>query len=261
MKINGGATLWARQTIDSDIFFNKPDKWFKIWFYLINEVNHKDNKQFTRGGCFMRYEWIMNKTKATKGEVDHCLRWLKSAKMVATTKATRGFNLKILNYNTFQTLESYKSDKKSDGNSDLKAKQKRNKSDTINNNGKNDNNVNNGNNKDKDSVKHHTILCEQIINYLNIEAGKNYLLTTPITIKLINARLKEGYSLDNFKRVIDIKIEEWKGRFTKDGKNMEDWLRPQTLFGNKFESYLNQNNISHDPNRFDFINEEENLIE
>ena len=124
-KINGGATLWARQTIDSDIFYNKPDKWFKIWFYLINEVNHKDNKQFARGSCFTKYEWIMKKTKATKNEVDHCIRWLKSATMITTRKAIRGFNLTILNYNTFQSIESYKSDTKSDNKSDLKAKQKR----------------------------------------------------------------------------------------------------------------------------------------
>jgi len=130
-KINGGATLWARQTLDSDIFFDKPDKWFKIWFYLINEVNHKDNKQFNRGSCFMKYEWIMKKTKANKNEIDHCIRWLKSATMIATQKATRGFIVKVINYNGYQTLENYKSDTKSDSKSDLKAKQKRNKSDTI----------------------------------------------------------------------------------------------------------------------------------
>ena len=136
-KIDGGATLWARQTIDSDIFYNKPDKWFKIWFYLINEVNHKDNKQFKRGSCFMRYEWIMEKTKANKNEIDHCIRWLKSATMIATRKATRGFTLNILNYNGYQSLENYKSDTKSDSKSETKAKQKRNESDTINKNDKN----------------------------------------------------------------------------------------------------------------------------
>jgi len=146
-KINGGATLWARQTIDSDIFYNKPDKWFKIWFYLINEVNHKDNKQFNRGSCFTKYEWIMEKTKATKNEVDHCIRWLKSATMITTLKATRGFIINVLNYNGYQSLENYKSDTKSDSKSDLKAKQKRNKSETkatlLNKNDKNDNNDNN----------------------------------------------------------------------------------------------------------------------
>jgi len=110
MKINGGATIWARQTIDSDIFCNKPDKWFKIWFYLVNKANHRDDKQLKRGSCFMKYEWIMEKTKATKSEVDHCMRWLKSAKMVATQKATRGFILEVLNYDKFQKLEHYKSD-------------------------------------------------------------------------------------------------------------------------------------------------------
>ena len=125
-KIDGGATLWARQTLDSDIFYNKPHVWFKIWFYLINEVNHKDNKQFNRGSCFMKYEWIMKKTKANRNEIDHCIRWLKSATMIATRKATRGFALKVLNYNTFQTLENYKSDTKSDAKSEMKAKQKRN---------------------------------------------------------------------------------------------------------------------------------------
>jgi len=137
-KINGGATLWARKTLNSDIFFNKPDKWFKIWFYFINKVNHKDNKQFARGSCFMKYEWIMEKTKATKNEVDHCIRWLKSATMITTRKATRGFIIKVNNYNGYQRLENYKSDSKSDSKSDLKAKQKRNKSDTINKNGKYD---------------------------------------------------------------------------------------------------------------------------
>ncbi len=265
-KINGGATLWARQTTDSDIFYKKPHVWFKIWFYLINQAKHKDNKQFRRGSCFMKYEWIMEKTKAKKSEVDHCIRWLKSATMITTAKATRGFIVKVNKYDPFQSLENYKSDTKSDSKSDLKAKQKRNKSETKatllyknDNNGINGKNDKNG--ERRDSVKHHTILREQIINYLNTETGKHYLLTTSLTIKLIKARLKEGYSLDDFKKVIDVKIEEWKGRFTKDGKNMEDWLRPQTLFGNKFESYLNQNNRINDPNRFDFIDEEEKLIE
>ncbi|MCK4308851.1 MAG: hypothetical protein KAW42_02630 [Candidatus Atribacteria bacterium] len=128
VKINDGATLWARQTIDSDIFCNKPDKWFKIWFYLVNKANHKDNKQFIRGSCFMKYEWIMEQNKATKNEVDHCIRWLKSAMMIATRKATQGFIVEVLDYNTFQRSKSYKSETKAT----TTAKQKRNKSNTIN---------------------------------------------------------------------------------------------------------------------------------
>ncbi len=143
MKIDGGAIIWARQTIDSEIFYNKPDKWFKIWFYLVAKANHTDNKRFKEGSCFLKYDWIMNATGANKNEVDHCIRWLKSATMIATQKATRGFIVNVLNYPDFQNLQNYKSDTKSDAIGEVKAKQKRNKSDTINKNVKNDKNVKN----------------------------------------------------------------------------------------------------------------------
>jgi len=230
-KIDGGATLWARQTIDSDIFYNKPDKWFKIWFYLINEVNHKDNRQFKRGSCFMRYEWIMEKTKANKNEIDHCIRWLKSATMIATRKATRGFTLNILNYNGYQSLENYKSDTKSDSKSEMKAKQKRNESDTIN---KNDNN-------DKNEIMKKEILSSKLdleapILYLNEKAKRKFDSKLSANRDLVKARYNEGRSLGDFKQVINKKVSDW----LSDEKMMK-YLRPSTLFNRvNFENYLNE---------------------
>ena len=123
---------------ESKIFSDKPDRWFKIWFYIVNKVNHKDTKSFKRGSCFTKYEWISESTKASKNEIDHCIRFLKSATMIATQKATRGMYITVLNYDKYQNLDNYKSDTKSDTLGDLKAKQKRNRSDTINKNGKNE---------------------------------------------------------------------------------------------------------------------------
>ena len=51
---------------------------------------------------------------------------------------------------------------------------------------------------------------------------------------MIEARFNEGFSVEDFKKVIDVKTQEWKD------SNMEKYLRPETLFGNKFEGYLNQ---------------------
>ncbi len=76
-----------------------------------------------------------------------------------------------------------------------------------------------------------------IINYLNKKTDKNYKSTTQKTKSLINARIKEGFTLDDFKKVIDTKTAQW--------KNDDYWnkfLRPGTLFGNNFESYLQENN-------------------
>jgi uncharacterized phage protein (TIGR02220 family) len=75
----------------------------------------------------------------------------------------------------------------------------------------------------------------EIIEYLNDCTGKSYKPTSKVAILNINARLKEGYTKDDFIKVIKVKSTKWLG--TK----FEDYLTPNTLFGNKFESYLNEN--------------------
>lgn len=75
---------------------------------------------------------------------------------------------------------------------------------------------------------------EDIIEYLNKNTNKNFKTTTEKTKTTINARLKEGFTLDDFKAVIDIKVKHW----LNDSK-FSEYLRPETLFGTKFESYLN----------------------
>lgn len=73
-----------------------------------------------------------------------------------------------------------------------------------------------------------------IIDYLNQRSGTKYRSTSEDTRKHIRARMNEGYTVENFRTVIDKKVSEWKGG------DMEKFLRPSTLFGTKFESYLNQ---------------------
>jgi len=77
-----------------------------------------------------------------------------------------------------------------------------------------------------------------IIGYLNERTNKNYTTKNKATIKDIQARIKEGYVFDDFKYVIDIKAKQWMNT------EMEQYLRPQTLFGNKFNSYINERPIT-----------------
>jgi uncharacterized phage protein (TIGR02220 family) len=76
---------------------------------------------------------------------------------------------------------------------------------------------------------------KEIIDYLNARAGTDYREKTKTTQSKISARWREGYRLPDFFKVIDIKVSHWKGN-----PDMEGYLRPETLFGLKFESYLNQ---------------------
>ena len=73
-----------------------------------------------------------------------------------------------------------------------------------------------------------------IVDYLNQKTNSAYRPNTPKTVSLIKARLSEGFTVDDFKKVIDTMTAEWKGT------DMEKFLRPETLFGTKFEGYLNR---------------------
>lgn len=73
----------------------------------------------------------------------------------------------------------------------------------------------------------------EIVAYLNGVTGSHYKPTTPKTQKQIKARMREGFTVADFKKVIDTKNQdEW---FVTGG-----FMRPETLFGTKFEGYLNE---------------------
>ena len=76
-----------------------------------------------------------------------------------------------------------------------------------------------------------------IIEYLNVKASKSFKATTSATKKFINGRLAEGHTVEDFKRVIDIKVSQW-----LNNPDMNSYLRPSTLFSpTNFENYLNEN--------------------
>ena len=75
----------------------------------------------------------------------------------------------------------------------------------------------------------------EIIDYLNQKAGKSFKHSAAGNKKVIKARWNEGYKLDQFKRVVDNKCQDW-----LNDEQMSQYLQPSTLFGNKFDQYLNQ---------------------
>lgn len=95
--------------------------------------------------------------------------------------------------------------------------------------------VNNTNNSNSMSGKPDPIPYAEIISYLNQVTGKNFK-NVETHKKLIRARWHEKATLDDFKKVIDNKSSEWLGT------DMAKYLQPSTLFGNKFDQYLNQTN-------------------
>lgn len=78
-------------------------------------------------------------------------------------------------------------------------------------------------------------IVKSVVDYLNEKCGTKYKHSSASTQRLIVARFNQGFGLEDFKQVIDNKVADW-----GNDSQMSKFLRPQTLFSNKFESYLNQ---------------------
>lgn len=85
------------------------------------------------------------------------------------------------------------------------------------------------------SGKPDDIPFNEIVDYLNRKTSQRYRASSQKTRRLIKARFNEGFSLDDFKHVIDTKTADW-----LTDEKMSRYLRPETLFGTKFENYLNE---------------------
>ncbi|MFO7842263.1 MAG: conserved phage C-terminal domain-containing protein [Bacteroidales bacterium] len=220
MKIKGGYYIKARKIQNSDIA-NAPPHVREIWDWLIKEANHTEVDGIKRGTMMRSLNdiseglcWYVGyrKERYSKSKCEMAMNWLRKRGMIRTTKTTRGMNITICNYDTYQDPSNYET------NNEKLTKATRNEqgSDTINKNGNN--------------VEER----KEIIAYLNLKTQKNYKASARVAVDKVNARINEGYTVDDFKKVIDNKVTKWRG--TK----WDEYLRPSTLFGPKFEEYLNE---------------------
>ena len=99
--------------------------------------------------------------------------------------------------------------------------------------------------KEKESIQSGEAV-KDIIDYLNNRAGTAYKATSRKTKDLVSARMNEGFTVEDFRTVIDNKVAEWGKPPMPGAKDMRPFIRPETLFGTKFEAYLNQRRVVND---------------
>lgn len=192
-----------------------------------------DRRQLTEDGFF--YNTVKNMqddTTLSKDQQLEAIKVLKGLDLIDQTNRglprTRHFKV---NQNE-EVIKRILSANKSAGNPTTvkrETRQPEGDKSAINNN--KDNNTNK-NTKEKEDIY---IPYSEIIDYLNEKANTKYKDSTQKTRELIKHRWKEGFTLDDFKAVIDNKTKHWLG-----SSEYAQYLRPVTLFGTKFESYLNQ---------------------
>ncbi|MCS8595674.1 DNA replication protein [Leuconostoc citreum] len=98
---------------------------------------------------------------------------------------------------------------------------------------------------------------KEIVDYLNEKANTKYRSSGSKTKSLIKARVNDGFDLDDFKKVIDTKTSQW-----LNDQKMKKFLRPETLFGTKFEGYLNEVGVTQQTKKdYSQMTREQKLIE
>lgn len=224
----------------------------RVFIHLLLNATYKDypfqGMTIPRGGQITTYAQLSAETGLTKNEVRGAIDKLKSTGEI-TTEITRNKQLiRLCNYSLYQDATDTETQPKPqtkpqpshtrltpDQHPYIEQEEKKRRREELVSN--------------KISKKEPTIPYSEIVEHLNKAAGKNYRTTTGKTRDLIKARHNEGFKLDDFKRVIDVKSAEW-------GKtDMCRYLRPETLFGTKFEGYLNQG----DPRKTSLDSEKDDL--
>jgi uncharacterized phage protein (TIGR02220 family) len=233
MKKNLGGYYIKARNIENSKIFSAPPQVRELWDYLIRKANHSDNHVCKRGQHVTNINKVLEdlswyagwrKESYKKHSMENAMKWLRGEGMIITEKTTRGTVITICNYDYFQDPKNYESRTDNYRKADHVPEYCR----TINKNEEEDKKEINILSGKPDSIS-------EIINLLNLKAGTKFKPKSANTVKLINARLKEGYEISDFEKVIDKKCKDW----LPDPK-MCAYVRPITLFGTKFESYLNE---------------------
>jgi len=203
-----------------------------LFIHCLLKANHTDKKwrgiDIKRGDFLTSLNHLSSETGLSVRSIRTSLTRLESTGEVTRKATSKMTQLTICKYDTYNNLKK-SNDTVNDTNADSVTTSKRHSDDKQTTTTKNDNNKKNEE--------------KEVIDYLNSKVGKKFK-----TAKGLKARFNEGYTVDDAKKVIDIKVTEW----SNDDK-MKIYLRPQTLFSENFDGYLNQE-LKSDPKKFDFKN-------
>lgn len=193
----------------------------EAWLDLIQQASFADGQRFVsgsvvplqRGQLFISTRFLAARWQWNIKSVHQFLKLLEGERMIVQKVNAKGNTLTLVNFDSYQT----------NGNAEVNAEETPEGTKQSN-----------GNKRKRDKGVSADVF-QQIAAFLNEVTGKNYKATGSALTKGITARLKEGFGFEDFKRVVEFKQNQWGA----DAK-MSAYVRPETLFSPKFESYLQE---------------------
>ena len=237
----GGYILLHKQIMDNCLWDDKPFARGQAWIDLLLMANFKDGEMLCkgvvipvkRGQVFRTVKFLSERWgwsgKKTKG----FLKLLENQKMVTLKGLKQGTLITIEKYNSFQLQGTTK---------ELTEGLSRDYQGTNVEPSWNHKRIKNNKERIKNNEEQKNIYsqeCSEIVSFLNEMCGTSYRASSKKTKDLIHARLNEGFTVEDFRTVIYRKGKQW-----MNDPKMCKFLRPETLFSNKFEGYLNEKDAS-----------------
>lgn len=264
MKYNNGMIALWRKFLDWEWYEDVNTK--AVFLHLLLTANWKDGKwkgkRIKRGQRWTSYNNVAKETGLSVQNVRTAIAHLESTGEITKESTHKGMLINVENYDSYQTplcesntpnnqrsnitgestkepthaetptnVENHDSQQLTLCDPNTLGNQRPNKETT-----KNQQQMNKDNKNNNTYIAENADSYEEIVSYLNQKTGKRFKAETEATRKLINARLREGYAISDFKQVIDTKVAQW-----KDDETMNKYLQPSTLFSTKFEGYVNEN--------------------
>lgn len=213
MSIQGNGFVTMPRSITSWRWYHDSNT-FRVFFHLIISANFADHDfegiTIRRGQVVTSRKSLATDLKLSEREIRTALTHLKATNDIAVETTTKFSIITVHSFEKYQGATNTPTNERPTSDQRATTPEK----------------------KKKGKLLYSSEIAE-IVDYLNSKLGTRYKSTTANTKKHITARLNEGYTVADFYTVIDNKVKEWRGT------EYEKYLRPDTLFGSKFESYLN----------------------
>lgn len=210
-----------------DNFLYSDSQALHLWIHILLKCNHKErehlfnNKKITtkRGSFITGRKKLSEETGISESKIYRLLKTFKSEHLIEQQITSKYSIISVIKYSQYQSSEQV---------NEQPVNNKRTSSEhQVNTNKKGKNN--------KNDKKKHIELAKQIIEYLNEKAKRNFDITKDSNFKELIARMKDGYTVDQFKFIIDNKLKD---QYFKDNPK---YYNPDTLFRkSNIEKYLNE---------------------
>lgn len=236
MENFGGYIKLFRQIVDWEWYDDIPT--CRLFIHLLLKANYAEKswhgQTIERGSCITSYATLASETKLSPEQIKRALKNLTKTGEIKRITTNKNTVICVVKYADFQGL-GFEDNKQTTSKEQTENKQTTTTKEIKNKRNKESKNIYTSLPEDKNITE----VVEQIIQMLNVETGKEdgegFSPRAKKNVELISALIRDGYTLNDLKTVIEKKCDAW-----LTDPVMKSNLRPSVLFGDRFDEYLHE---------------------